>query len=64
LKRVERTSEPEAARLGVVTISEEALDRVPSGQYTVLLETGWVTKRKIVEVRKERAGVTLVPVRR
>jgi hypothetical protein len=64
LKRVERTSEPGAARLGVVTISEEALDRVPSGQYTVLLETGWVTKRKIVEVRKERAGVTLVPVRR
>jgi hypothetical protein len=65
LKREERITVAEAARLGVVTISErEALDRVPPGKYTVLLETGGVTRRKTVEVREERAGVSLVPVRR
>lgn len=65
LKREERTSDAEAARLSLVTISErEARDRVPPGSYIVVLEVSGISRRNSIEVRSERQDVTLAPVRK
>ena len=65
LKREEKTSDAEASRLGVATISErDALDRVAPGTYRVTVEVHGLTRRNTIEVRKERQGVTMVNVRK
>jgi photosystem II stability/assembly factor-like uncharacterized protein len=65
LKRQEKVSDADAARVGVTTISErEALDRVPSGDYTVALQVGSSVLKNTVVVREETQGVKLVNVRK
>jgi photosystem II stability/assembly factor-like uncharacterized protein len=65
LKRQEKTSDEEAARLRVETISErEALDRVPPGTYKVTLQAVGANISKNVVVRKETQGVRRVDVRK
>ena len=66
LKRQEKTSDEEAARRRVETISErEALDRVPPGLYTVMLKAGDTSTQKSVSVRQEALeGVRHVDVRK
>ena len=65
LKRQEKTSDEEAKRRGVETISErEALDRVPPGAYLVTLRAGSGSMSKQVMVRPETQGVRRVEVRK
>lgn len=65
LKRQEKVSDADVARVGVTTISErEALDRVPSGDYTVTLQVGSSVLKSRVVVREETQGVKLVNVRK
>lgn len=65
LKRQEKTSDEEAARRRVETISErEALDRVPPGTYSVTLEAGDASMKKTLIVRRETQGVKRVDVRK
>ena len=65
LKRQEKTSDEEAARRRVETISErEALDRVPPGTYTVTLRANSASMSKTVFVRPETQGVRRVDVRK
>jgi photosystem II stability/assembly factor-like uncharacterized protein len=65
LKRQEKTSDEEAARRRVETISErEALDRVPPGTYKVTLSAGDAKISKNVIVRRETQGVRRVDVRK
>ena len=61
----EKTSDEEAARLRVETISErEALDRVAPGIYKITLRAGGANVSKNVVVRKRTQGVRRVDVRK
>ena len=65
LKRQERITDAQAELAGVTTISErEALDRVPAGKYSVVLDTGKAQLTKEVIVRPEPQSPPITDVRK
>ncbi len=65
LKRANKTSEADATKLGVTTISErEALDWVMPGTYTVTLDVAPTAVGRAIVVRREASGVKVGQVRK
>jgi hypothetical protein len=65
LKRQTKTTDAEATRAGVTTISErEALDWVKPGTYTIIATIGPTSVRNTLVVRKETDGVRVGSVRK
>lgn len=64
LKRQERVTDAQAELAGVTTLSErDALDRVPPGKYSVVLDTGKVLTKELI-VRPEPQGLQIIDVRK